>query len=182
MIVLYKGSRGKGKTLSMTRDAYKYYLQGYRVFSNYSLTFSEHITNNEVLALNRDSNLYNCVLVLDEIQLLFDSRNFRDSSSISFSNFIQQVRKRNIIILATTQYVNTIDKRLRQHLDIFAYPEFIKDLNYCKVTYLDISFLEDIDLNILLYGSIDETLIKKVTIIYPATPIYPLYNTYEMLR
>lgn len=181
MIVLYKGSRGKGKTLSMTKDAFIYFQHGFRVLSNFSLKFGEKVSNEGILALNKDSALFDCVLVIDELQILFDSRSWKKDTSLKFSNFIQQIRKRNIIILATTQYVNTVDKRFRQHIDVFAYPEFSKELAYCKVTYLDLSSFEDIDLKILTNDSISLDVLKRRTIVFFARPIYALYNTAEMI-
>lgn len=172
MIVLYKGSRGKGKTLTMVKDAYTYYLEGYNILANFTLKFGEYITSSEVLDLNRSSELYNCVLVLDEIQLFFDSRNFSKTESKNFSNFIQQIRKRNIKILCTTQYQNTIDLRLRQHLDIVCFPYFDKTNNICKAVYYDLTTLED------------EVIIAPhpTSVIYDATPVFSLYNTFEMLK
>lgn len=173
MIVIYKGSRGKGKTLTMVRDAYKYYTLGYKILANFSLKFGSYITGDEVLALNKSSELYNCVLVLDELQLFFDSRNFSRLQNKEFSNFIQQIRKRNIIILFTTQYSNTIDLRIRQHIDVVAYPYFDKVSNICKVYYFDLTKLED---------DMSDIDIKPIKVYYNAKNVFSLYNTYEMLK
>lgn len=172
MIVLYKGSRGRGKTLSMVKDAYRFYLNGYRILANFKIEFGEYISPDEVLALNKDSDLKNCVLVLDELQLFFDSRNFAKKENKDFSYFIQQIRKRNIIILGTTQYVGTIDLRFRQHIDILAYPTFIKGLNVCSVKYNDITCLED--------EYVDSVL--SATYVYDALPVFNMFDTYEMLK
>lgn len=171
-IILFKGRRGTGKTLTMVYEALKYHLEGYTVLSNLSLTFGKYISSQEVLSLNRDSKLFNCVLALDEVQLFFDSRNFSKQENKDFSNFIQQIRKRNIIILFTTQYVNTVDLRLRQHIDYVACPVFDKKTGFCYVRYFDLTAMEDFD---------SQTIPSSI-VIYDAKPIYPLYNTYEMLK
>jgi hypothetical protein len=176
MIVLYKGSRGRGKTLSMVKDAYKYYLNGYRILSNIKLKFGDYIESADVLELDRDSKLFNCVLVLDELQLFFDSRNFSKDSNKNFSNFIQQIRKRNIIILACTQYQNAIDLRLRQHIDVIAFPDFDKDNQLCMVRYFDLTVLEDIEMNPQALN------IKPNTVVFNPKQVYKLYDTYEMLK
>lgn len=173
MIVLYKGSRGKGKTLTMVKDAYKFYKNGYRVLANFKIDFGEYISSEEVLALNRGSDLKNCVLVLDELQLFFDSRNFAKKQNKDFSNFIQQIRKRNIHILGTTQYVNTVELRFRQHIDIVAYPHFDKVTCLCRVYYFDISLLED---------DLEDVKISPVLVVYNAEKIFGLYDTNEMLK
>lgn len=173
MILLYKGARGKGKTLTMVKDAYFFFLNGYRIISNFTLRFGEHIPSEEVLKLNRESKLMNCVLVLDELQLFFDSRNFSKKENKDFSNFIQQTRKRNIHILGTTQYVNTIELRFRQHIDIVVYPHYDPFTQCCRVLYFDITLLED---------DLDPLDINPVLIVYDATKIFPLFDTYEMLK
>lgn len=35
-IVLYKGKRGCGKTLTMVKDGFKYYLNGWKVLRNFA--------------------------------------------------------------------------------------------------------------------------------------------------
>lgn len=171
MIVLYKGSRGRGKTLSMVKDAYQYYSDGFKILANLKLTFGESISNDEVLSLSQYSKLYNCVLVLDELQLFFDSRNFPRKENKDFSYFIQQIRKRNIIILGTAQYVNTIELRFRQHIDYVAIPKFNKNLNICSVKYFDLTKLED-----------NNTHIKPSVVVYDAKQVFPLYDTLQMLK
>lgn len=172
-IGLYKGAKGRGKTLSLVKDMYQYYLDGYRVLSNFRTKFSEYISNEEVLKLNKGSDLSNCVIGLDEIQLIFDSRNFRDGKNISFSYFIMQVRKRDIIILGTAQYADSIEKRFRQNLDFVASPYFYEDSNLCIVQYYDITILEDLDFN--------PNSFRPACVVFEADDIFQLYDTYEML-
>lgn len=173
MIVLYKGARGRGKTLTMVKDALRYYLAGYKIFANFKMSFGSYISPQEVLALNKSSSLRDCVLVLDELQLFFDSRNFAKQENKDFGNFIQQIRKRNIHILGTTQYTNTIELRFRQHIDIVCYPKFDKFEFICSAFYYDISLLED---------DLDPLDISPSMIIFDATQIFPLYDTNEMLK
>lgn len=173
MIVLYKGARGKGKTLTMVKDAYQYYLNGFRILANFKIKFGEYISKEELLNLNKESELVNCVLVIDELQLYIDSRNFGNKGNKDFSYFIQQIRKRNIHILATTQYVNTVELRFRQHIDIVCYPNFDKDRLLCRCYYFDISLLED---------DLEEVKITPVMVVFNAKQIFPLYDTNEMLK
>lgn len=173
MIVLYKGRIGSGKTLTMVKDAYQYYQEGYKIYANFQLAFGEYISGEEVLKLDKQSKLKNCVLVLDEVQTFFDSRNFKKSENKDFSYFIQQIRKRNIIILCTAQYVNTIDLRLRQHVQILVAPSFDIQFQICSVMYFDVTIMEDV-------GHIQE--LTPYKIYYDATQIYPLFDTYEMLK
>ena len=102
MIVLYTGRRGAGKTLSMVKDGYKFSLNGYKVYSNIELGFAEYVENDWILNIHK-TELHDIVLIIDEIQLLIDSRRSARKGNVDFSYFIQQIRKRNIIILCTTQ-------------------------------------------------------------------------------
>jgi hypothetical protein len=172
MIVLYKGSRGKGKTLTLVKDLLKYHLDGYKIYSNIQLTFGEFIPSSEVLLLSRDSNLRNCVLGIDEIELFFDSRNFSKLENKTFSNFLQQLRKRNIIILCTAQFTNLIDIRLRNQLDFMCYPSFDKHTGYCSACYFDLTKMEN---------SLSNAPISSGLVVYDAKPIFKLYNTLELL-
>ena len=173
MIVLYKGRRGCGKTVTLVKDGYLNKLRGFKILRNFSLSFGKYISNEEILNLNKDSLLFDCVLMIDEIQIFFDSRRSMRKQNLTFSNFIQQIRKRNIILLCTAQYSNTIDLRLRQHLDIIAYPKFYKDLNVCEVIYEDLTALEE---NFFMGREPN-----RVKLVFDAVPFFKLYKTDEMI-
>lgn len=174
MIVLYKGSRGKGKTLTMVKDGLKYNLNGLKVFRNFKCKFGTYISNDTIIELDKFSTIKDCVLMIDEIQIFFDNRQSMRKQNIRFSNFVQQIRKRHIILLCTTQFSNTIDMRLRQHIDVVAYPNFIMKWDLCEVTYMDLTAMED-DL------LIKTPLPKIIKIVYDCKPIYNLYETDEII-
>lgn len=173
-IVLYKGRRGCGKTLTMVKDGYLYYQRGYKILRNFNCHFGEYISEEDILALDKNSKIFNCVIMMDEVQIFFDARRSMRKANISFSNFVQQIRKRNIILLGTTQYANTVDLRFRQHTDVVAYPNFIKELNVCEVTYIDVTSIEDTILNTIKAP-------KFVKMVYDANQIFPLYETEEII-
>jgi hypothetical protein len=173
MIAIFVGSRGKGKTLSLVYTATLFLKAGWDIYSNMSLNFPHRkITRADILKITKDSPLSNCVLVLDEVQLYFDSRMFKDRSNILFSNFLQQLRKRNIIILSTTQYLNTVEKRFRQHIDVICLPNFNKDTGYAEIRFVDLTTAEDPPFDIIP---------SKYKILYKASDVFSLYNTHEIL-
>lgn len=174
MIVLYQGARGRGKSLSMVKDAWTYHKLGWRIISNMNLKFGDRMTNEGILQLDKNSKIYNAVLVLDEIQIFFDSRDSGNRQNKKFSNFIQQIRKRNVHIFCTTQFTNTVEKRLRQHIDVLAFPEFKKP-HYCFITYLDVGSMEDP--NIFVTKKYPKYYSRK----YDARPIFKLYDTNELI-
>jgi hypothetical protein len=171
MIVLYSGRRGCGKTLSMVKDAYKYKLSEYKIYSNIELEFTQFMENEDIINIHK-TDIENAVLVIDEIQLIIDSRRSSRKGNVDFSYFIQQIRKRNIIILCTTQFSGTVDLRLRQHVDIIARPRYDKELKVCEVTYIDMTAIND-----NLFINEFENTIPSVTIVYDATLIFSLYDT-----
>lgn len=174
MILMYKGGRGRGKTLSMVMEGLLYLLDGYRILRNFECAFGEYISNDEILAIDKNSEIYNCVMMIDEIQVFFDNRRSMNPSNLRFANFIQQARKRNIIILCTTQFSNTVDLRINQHLDIIVYPNYKKEYDVCEMTYIDITRLQD---NAL----VQDFKPAEFKMVFDAKPIYPLYNTAEMI-
>lgn len=174
MIILYKGARGRGKTLTMLKDALIYLNNGWQVYTNMQNSdVGEFISNQELLKIDKNTDIQRVVLVIDEIQTLFDSRRSMKKSNLDFSYFLQQIRKRGIILLCTTQYSNTIDLRLRQHIDVLALPRHNKQYNVCSVKYIDLTTIEDQE-----YGI---TQPESIKITYDAKPIYGIYDTEEMI-
>lgn len=173
MIVLYSGRRGSGKTLSMVKDVIKYQNNDYTIYSNMELKGIEYeyMSNADILDIGK-SRLYGVVLVVDEIQSLIDSRRGMSKNNLEFGYFIQQIRKRNIILLATAQYTGTVELRFRQHIDIIARPRFDSSLLVCEVTYIDVTVFDELDIF---------TQPPSVTIVFDARQIFDYYNTNEII-
>ena len=132
MVILLQGPRGSGKTLTMTEVSLEFLNNGWKIYRNFDLSFGEYIDDKFILELDKDSTLRDCVILIDEMQIFFDSRLWKQGSSISFSHFIQQLRKRNIVLIGTTQYVDTIEKRIRQHVDLLIQPFYNEDTKVCS--------------------------------------------------
>lgn len=175
MIVLYVGARGRGKTLTMVKDGFISYKNGYKILRNFNCKFGKFISNDDIINLDKHSNIYNAVLLVDEIQIFFDSRRSSKHQNVHFSNFVQQIRKRNVHIYCTTQYHNTVDLRLRQHLDFMAHPFYYEKYKVCEVTYKDLQSIE----TDLFSGVLKEP--EEIKIVYNAVPIFDLYNTSELI-
>jgi len=172
MIITYLGRRGSGKTLTMVKDAYIEHMRGKIIVSNIKgIPFAKFMDNEQILALDKNSKLFNAVILIDEAQIFFDSRRSMKKENISFSNFVQQIRKRNIDLYLTTQFANAIEKRLRDHTDIIAKVKFLDLYKLCKVKYIDITSIED---------EYQDTP-TSVEVIYDASAIFGLYNTNQMI-
>ena len=169
-VVLYRGARGTGKSLTMTRDSLKYYKLGWKILTNLDGTPFQKIDSSFIFSLDITSDLKNCVLVIDEIELFFDSREWNKKESRFFSRFLQQIRKRNVIILCTAQFTNLIDVRLRQQIDTLVICTFDKLLCLASCTYIDLTSLESNPLHPLSYIST-----------YSPRPIFKYYDSYALI-
>ena len=171
MIVLYTGRRGSGKTLSMVKDIIRFKDNGWDIYSNIEIkgVTTNTLNTEDIINLDKKSELKECVFVIDEIQVLFDSRRSTSKTNTGFSNFIQQIRKRGIILLATTQFAGTTDLRIRQHTDIIVRPRYNKKFKVCDVIYFDITASED---NFML----DDMPFNR-RIVFDARTIFDLYDT-----
>jgi len=171
MIVMYKGRRGTGKTLTMVKDGLGFYNKGWVIYSNFEVVFPyKKLNNDDILNLPDNDNIKNCVIMIDEIQTIIDSRRSMKSSNLNFSYWIQQIRKKNIVLLCTTQFTRTTDLRLREHIDIVVKPKFLHNYPVVTAEYFDITSEEDL-------GYID----SKV-IVYNPTSIFGLYDTNEIKK
>ena len=126
------GRQGSGKTAFITKLLIDNYSSDRKVYSNYSLfnidyekiTFDNKRNKNaiDILKVISDNSDYfnNSIMLLDEIHIYFDSRDFMKQNNRIIQNFFSQLRKRNILLLATTQYILHLDIRIRrQALAVF---------------------------------------------------------------
>lgn len=117
---LYVGAFGAGKTCSMVEDAY--YLA--KKFSQLTIITNLQLFNfpkhTQILPLRSPQDILNApentLVLIDEIGTIFNSRDFASSKQsvpkILFQH-ICQCRKRRLMIYATTQRWNFLDKQLR---------------------------------------------------------------------
>lgn len=139
------GKQGSGKTLMITKLMYDEYIKEKRpIFSNYNLIGipftpidllkhdrGDNVTRQNILdMLDDDTNCLNgAIILLDEIHLYFDSLDFMKRDTRPMQIFFSQLRKRNILLYATTQYLMNVDIRIRrQCFNIFEMEHIYKDL------------------------------------------------------
>ncbi len=113
MIIGIVGKMGSGKTLLMS--IFAYCLKGRaKIFSNYSLIFSEKINS-----LRQLIKIENSVICLDELWVNIDSRLWKNN--VFLTRWINQSRKRNVLLFYTTQDFGQVDIRLRRATDILIF-------------------------------------------------------------
>ena len=128
--ILWNGlvTHNSGKTLSMTRELYKYYQQGHKIITNYGVSFPHERINFEELYENAESQaeMNDIVIALDEVHIVLDSRSGMSSVNKIITFWLNQTRKMGVKLFYTTQYLHQIDKRLRSGTDIFVFTNGMK--------------------------------------------------------
>lgn len=101
------GFPGSGKTYYALDRALKAMKKGYTVYSNFGITGSELITPKTMFDVAPKS-----LVILDEAQLWFGSRNWRDFGD-EYMQFFSQTRKIDITLLWISQVEGSVDKTIR---------------------------------------------------------------------
>ena len=96
--------------------------------------------------LDEDPNCFNdSIVLLDEIHIYFDSLDFMRRESRRMQIFFSQLRKRNILLLATTQYIMNLDVRIRRQCsNVFEMEHIYKDLFQVTTHEIDGYFTKEI--------------------------------------
>jgi hypothetical protein len=176
LIVGYLGRRGAGKSTAMVNDAYNYYLRGYKIYTNMlSVGFAEYISEKDILILAESDGFNECVLLIDEIQVLFDSRRSSRKENVNFLYFIQQLRKRNVTLLYTTQFSRRVDVGIREHTDIVATPKIIDKTEKHKVILCAVVY-EDIT------ASMNNEMPQYFKKVFIANDVFNLFDTKEKIQ
>jgi len=125
------------------------------------------------------------VLFIDELHLYFYSRNFwKNFQSEKILTLLSQLRKRNILLIWTTQYILNVDTFIRRNIDYVLAPRYFSffwALYYKICQWLDrekdIYYDDDSE---TVYTTINNWFLEKIDRIYFTTKIdkkyYPLTN------
>lgn len=154
------GKQGSGKTLFITkltvdslnntpRQVYSNYdIKGYdfkKITLNKDVEKQDHII--DILdMLDKDPDAFNnSILLLDEIHIYLDSLDFMRKNNRRLQVFFSQLRKRNILLLATTQYIMNVDIRIRrQCMAVFEMKHLKKDIFQVTTHEIDGYYTEEI--------------------------------------
>lgn len=119
MLIGIVGDLGAGKTLTMTKLLREDFVKKQcDIYANYHLEFKHKKLDSAFMKNFKTLNLHNCSIGIDEIHIFIDSRSSMKASSKIISYFLLQTRKRNVDLYYTTQFLNQVDKRLRNISDI----------------------------------------------------------------
>src|SRR3990172_8843387 len=112
MLVGVMGKMGSGKTLSMSVLAtYLHKRTHIPLFANYDLKGAKKITSiGEMWAMD------SAIFCFDEIWLTMDSRLWADN--VKLTRWVNQTRKKKLLVLYTTQHINQVELRVRKATDV----------------------------------------------------------------
>lgn len=159
MLIGITGQMGSGKTLLMTILG-KTLSQVFDVplFSNYSVLGAERI-----YFYNQLWEIEKAIILLDEVWLNIDARFW--GKNVYFTRWINQTRKKNVLVFYTTQHFSQVDVRLRRGTDLliwcFKYPQFFY---------------------FVLIDPTTERILKTLKLEKEkAIPFFSLYNSFEII-
>lgn len=185
MILGFLGQPRSGKTLLMTAWLKKFYKAGYKVISNYYLSFPfepfsieviDAMVNDDTFNLkyNNLSDYYKAnkiVIAIDEIASQMDSRTAMRKENVLLSYMLMQAGKRDITVMWTAQLPHSVDKRLKDLTEFITFSErsTSKDRTLLGFSYRQID----------MYHKTWKSFFLPLN---QATKLYPLYNTKERVR
>lgn len=189
MLGVYLGTQNSGKTLSMVFNAYRYHKQGYKIYSNFNLSFKHTKLTKELIEsfVTAKRQFNKTIFLIDEIYLFMDSRNFGSKRQKMLGYFILQTSKRGCNLYGTAQFFNTIEKRFRENINFTCHCQrvLLHKGEYREI-YNNNRFLVD-SKNLYIKNSY---MIKKSALYdtydiknfyLKAEPIFKLYDTTELL-
>ena len=160
MLVGVMGKMGAGKTLSMSiLMEYCHYAMKAELHANYGLRNASRVkTTDDVW------NMENGVFGFDEIWLTLDARLWKDNTFLT--RWINQTRKKKLIVFYTTQHIRQVELRVRNATDVLIFVE----------KHPDGHWLQFIDWQYRL-------LMRRYFIPHSVTQkFYGIYDTYEVLE
>ena len=118
MIILITGQQGSGKTLLAVKEILSYTKKGYKIVSNVNLNNISH----ELLDYDKVMNCEyeKAVVFIDEIHQILPARRSMSKTSVRIvDGFLSMIRKKEVILIGTTQFERKVDSRLRLEKDYF---------------------------------------------------------------
>lgn len=152
------GKMGSGKTLSMSVLA-SYLARATKapLHANYSLQGAQPLES-----LNEINQTTGGILCLDELWLSMDSRMWKDN--VRVSHWVNQTRKKKVIVFYTTQHIRQMELRVRNATDILIVAEKKPEGHW--LTFIDYQYRQ----------------IGKRFLIEDPWRFYRLYDTFEVLK
>lgn len=167
-IIAIMGEMGDGKTLTATALAKIYNDMGLNIFANYTLYDIPYIPVDFDSLAKFEDWLHDGVVIIDEAHVGIDAYKFFKQKTQNITLFVTQLRKKNLILILTTQRFKMLANRLR----IMTSHTF-----QCSKTEFDNIFQVDV-FNITKAPPDDYVR----TFFIDGKPIYGLYDTDQIIE
>lgn len=176
-VSVFVGKQGAGKSVSMLNSALsilKNDKSKQKVYTNINVGHSDFVTLNDVEMTDILNTGSNCIIMIDEIHLYFYSKN-RNSQEVIVP--FSQLRKRNIIVLGTSQVWFHLDKSVRdQALFLVA----------CRKTWFSLIFknqwIPTTGYTISEEGNLEIKQVSFTTRFFRQSYLFDLYDSYETIK
>lgn len=109
--------------------------------------------------------LNNAIILIDEIHVYFDAYDFLKKENRLISAFASQLRKRNTLLLATTQYLLALNLRLRKQIKIVFDMKKIGRIFIANISEIDGVYFESV---------------REVELVL--SPYFTYYDTTEIIK
>jgi hypothetical protein len=166
MLIGIMGKMGTGKTLSMTvLGYYLHRLTKTPLFSNYQIyknKATKSLASNIITSVEKIWDMDTAIFLFDELWLTLDSRLWQDN--VKLTRWINQTRKKKLLVFYTTQHIRQVELRVRKATDILIYCQ--KEPEGIWLTFIDYQY---------------QTIGKKYLLANPSR-FYDLYDTFEVLQ
>jgi len=130
------GRRGHGKTTILAMLGEHDSSNNKKVIANFYLSFPYiHMSFADIIELPEE--LQNATVLLDEMQVGAGAREALKKTNQTINKFITQLRKRNILLIYSTQNFMFIDKSIRSQTDYLVITKRTKEVNNYKVVTVD---------------------------------------------
>lgn len=162
MLVGIMGRMGTGKTLSQTiLMTYLHHVTGVPIAANYTINLPSASKVKSLMDITAKNSE---VFGFDEIWLSADAREW--SNNVKLTQWINQTRKKKMIIFYTTQHIRQVEMRIRNATDVLIVCEKTAEGHW--LTFIDFQY---------------KTIGRRYLIPHEvAQKFYPLYDTYEVLQ
>lgn len=139
MIICFEGQQGQGKTSSAIMLAFLMR----QVFKLPIVTNAQIQGCRTIRTVQEYKNLHDCIFLLDEAYLNFDSRNFK--RNVDITHDIMQQRKRKNINIYTSQMIEMVDNRLREQTHyLIRCRQFSDTQNWLIFDYLELFYRKQV--------------------------------------
>jgi hypothetical protein len=166
-VIAIVGDRGSYKSCFATSLAYSYTKNKINVFSNmdfFNINYKK-IDFKDVSTF--PDYLENGVIIMDEMHVGADAYNFLKGDVRNITQFITQIRKRNLSFIYITQNFRTVVSRLRQQTDyVFIMAKSSKE-DHANIEVRDMK---------------DGYKLVNLISDFNGKPFYPLYNTNQIIE